>query len=243
MAILTLPHHIRARTTHDRGQTCFTRCHPDCCYRPVLKCGSRIIDRDREVEGDTKNSAVAAIAVSEKFILLSGVALNCISFLPVAAQEVLPTIEVQRAPQRSGTVRPVESTPAPDAPAQESAYGPVQGYNATRSATGTKTDTPISEIPQSISVVTSDTMRDQGATTVQEALRYVPGVYADAYGPDLRSDGALVRGTTPVTYLDGLRLNNGGYWNHTRPDPFTLSRVEVLRGPGSVLYGDSASNT
>lgn len=171
-----------------------------------------------------------------------GFALFSLAGVEVQAQTsiALDPIEVQSS--RRGTVRsaPGEQAPAgPQPESQESAYGPVQGYVATRSATGTKTDTPISEIPQSISVVTSDAIRDQGAQTVQEALRYVPGVYADAYGPDSRLDGELIRGTTPVTYLDGMRLINGGYWNHTRPDPFTLSRVEVLRGPGSVLFGDS----
>lgn len=162
------------------------------------------------------------------------------------SQTALPQIDVQRAQRGAGTTasrqegRAPEPAPAP-APAEENAYSEVQGYVANRSATATKTDTPIAEIPQSITVVTSDEMRDQGATTVQEALRYVPGVYADAYGPDTRGDGQLVRGTSPVTYLDGLRVNNGGYWNQLRPDPYTLSRVEVLRGPGSVLYGDSPS--
>lgn len=47
--------------------------------------------------------------------------------------------------------------------ASESAYGPVQGYIATRSATATKTDTPLWETPQSISVISADQMRDQGA--------------------------------------------------------------------------------
>jgi iron complex outermembrane receptor protein len=151
----------------------------------------------------------------------------------------LDTIDVQSS--RSGSTRaaPGEQGPPPAQQDQQSPYGPGQGYTATRSTAGTKTDTPISEIPQSISVVTSEAIRDQGAQSVQEALRYVPGVYADAYGPDTRSDGALIRGTAPVYYLDGMRLNNGGFWNHNRPDPFTLSRVEVLRGPGSVLYGNS----
>jgi iron complex outermembrane receptor protein len=150
-------------------------------------------------------------------------------------------VDARRATRRPARVPAPAAEPAQPAPApQESAYGPVQGYLATRSASGTKTDTPIQQIPQSITVVTAEEARDQGATTVQEALRYVPGVYADAYGPDSRSDGELIRGTTPVTYLDGMRLINGGYWNHTRPDPYTLERIEVLRGPGSVLYGDSA---
>lgn len=151
-------------------------------------------------------------------------------------------VEARRAVRRpSRTPAPAAEQAQPAPAPQESAYGPVQGYLATRSASGTKTDTPIQEIPQSITVVTSEEARDQGATTVQEALRYVPGVYADAYGPDSRSDGELIRGTTPVTYLDGMRLINGGYWNHTRPNPYTLERIEVLRGPGSVLYGDSPS--
>ncbi len=156
----------------------------------------------------------------------------------------LDQIEVEarrnaRRPSRTSTSAEQQAQPAPQTVPQESATGPVQGYVATRSATGTKTDTPIQEIPQSITVVTSEAARDQGATSVQEALRYVPGVYADAYGPDSRVDGGLIRGTTAVTYLDGMRLINGGYWNHTRPDPYTLERIEVLRGPGSVLYGDS----
>jgi iron complex outermembrane receptor protein len=152
----------------------------------------------------------------------------------------LDTIDVQSSRSSSTRAAPGEQGPPPAQQDQQSPYGPGQGYTATRSTAGTKTDTPISEIPQSISVVTSEAIRDQGAQSVQETLRYVPGVYADAYGPDTRLDSSLIRGTTPVTYLDGMRLINGGYWNHTRPDPFTLSRVEVLRGPGSVLYGSSA---
>ena len=189
-------------------------------------------------------SQSSAVAASLKFAVLAGVAPVLLLSMPSDAQEVLPTIEVKRSPKRNPTVRNTAPAAAPapaPAPAQpqESPYGEVQGYNATRTATGTKTDTPLQEVPQSITVVTSEAIRDIGALNVQEALRYVPGVFADAYGPDTRSDGPKVRGITAPIYLDGLRLNSGGYWNHTRADPFTLSRVEVLRGPGSVLYGDS----
>jgi len=188
-------------------------------------------------------AAAAAIRTFASAAVLTGV----VAALSAQAQTSLPTIDVQRAPRGTGTSvsQQTRGTPAQapqPAPAPvENAFSEVDGYLANRSATATKTDTPISEIPQSITVVTADEIRDQGATTLQETLRYVPGVYADAYGPDSRSDGELVRGTTPVTYLDGMRLINGGYWNQYRPDPYTLSRVEVLRGPGSVLYGDSPS--
>ena len=122
----------------------------------------------------------------------------------------------------------------------ESAYGPVQGYIATRAATGTKTDTPLQETPQSISVITADQMKDQGATTVQQALRYTPGVMADSYGPDSRVDSFQIRGMSADVYLDGMRTTNS-WWNSQRLDPYMLERMEVLRGPSSVLYGSTTT--
>jgi iron complex outermembrane receptor protein len=119
----------------------------------------------------------------------------------------------------------------------ETATGPVVGYRAKRSATASKTNTPLAETPQSISVITRQQLEDQGAQTVQDALRYTAGVRSDAYGFDNRGDWALIRGTSFVQYVDGLRSALGGFYNTTRPDPFTLERVEVLRGPASVLYG------
>lgn len=124
---------------------------------------------------------------------------------------------------------------------QETANGPVQGYVATRSATGTKTDTPLKETPQSVTVVTADQIKDQGAKTVQESLRYVPGAFADAYGPDTRGDYPRVRGSDPNIYLDGTQAVNSWQFNEWRPDPYTLSRIEVLRGPSSVLYGAAST--
>jgi len=117
----------------------------------------------------------------------------------------------------------------------------VQGYLASRSATGIKTDTPLKEIPQSISVVTADRVTDQGVATVQQSLRYVPGVFADAYGPDSRGDYPRVRGSDPDIYLDGTRLVDSFKFNETRLDPYLLSRIEVLRGPSSGLYGNTTT--
>ena len=137
-------------------------------------------------------------------------------------------------------------TTAPDAAAAagaraETATGPVRGYLANQSGTGTKTDTPLRETPQSITVVTADRVTDQGALTVQESLRYVPGVFADAYGPDSRGDYPRIRGQDPNIYLDGTRVVNTCSFNEWRPDPYTLERIEVLRGPASVLYGDTST--
>lgn len=119
---------------------------------------------------------------------------------------------------------------------QETANGPVVGYRAKRSASGTKTDTPLAETPQSISVITRTALEDQGAQTLQDALRYTSGVRSDAYGFDNRGDWALIRGIQFAQYQDGLKMLFGVY-NNTRPDPYALERVEVVRGPASVLYG------
>lgn len=120
----------------------------------------------------------------------------------------------------------------------ERGNGPVDGYVARRSVSATKTDTPLIETPQSISVITRDRIRDQGSLTIQDALRYVSGMRGEAYGIDSRGDSALVRGTSPGIFLDGLQ-KGVGYYNNTRTDPFTLERIEVLKGPSSMLYGQS----
>ncbi|NOJ42035.1 TonB-dependent siderophore receptor [Bradyrhizobium australiense] len=162
---------------------------------------------------------------------------------PAARPRPAPRRQAASAASRRTTQR---GQTAPDAAAAagaraETATGPVRGYLAGQSGTGTKTDTPLRETPQSITIVTADRVTDQGAVTVQESLRYVPGVFADAYGPDSRGDYPRVRGQDPNIFLDGTRVVNTFQFNEWRPDPFTLERIEVLRGPSSVLYGDTST--
>lgn len=124
----------------------------------------------------------------------------------------------------------------------EDPRGPVDGIIAHRTATGTKTDAPILEIPQSISVVGRTQMERQGATSVTEVLRYVPGVVIETYGPDPKGyDWVLMRGFNAQSssdFRDGLRQSSISY-SFFRTDPYALERVEVLRGPSSSLYGQS----
>jgi iron complex outermembrane receptor protein len=120
----------------------------------------------------------------------------------------------------------------------ETATTPVIGYRAKNAVTATKTDTPLSETPQSVTVITRDQLVDQGASNLQDALNYAAGVRSDAYGIDSRSDGFLVRGSEPTIYLDGLQTYSSGWYTATaRPDPYTLERLEVLRGPAGMLFG------
>jgi len=123
----------------------------------------------------------------------------------------------------------------------ETATGPVDGYAAKRSATATKTDTPIIETPQSISVLGRSELESRGALDVTEALRYVPGVTVDQYGPDSRGqDWVNLRGFYgfgTALYLDGLPMATNANFANQRSEPYGLERIEVLRGPTSVLYG------
>lgn len=125
---------------------------------------------------------------------------------------------------------------------QETATGPVQGYVAKRSATGTKTDAPIIETPQSISVVTSDQVQATKAQNLMDALGYTAGV-ARAEGLDRTSDSFVIRGFranagTGTLYRDGSKYQLNIY--NGQQEPYGLERIELLKGASSVLYGSAA---
>lgn len=116
-----------------------------------------------------------------------------------------------------------------------------KGFVARRSTTATKTDTPLLETPQAISVVTREQMDNLGAQNLSSALRYSAGVSAGFYGDDPRYDWLTVRGFTMSQlgmFRDGLRSSNNGMFG--RADSYGLERVEILKGPASVLYGQNA---
>src|SRR5471032_3075609 len=120
----------------------------------------------------------------------------------------------------------------------ESAWGPVDGYVATRTAAGTKTDTPIIEAPRSMSVVTRAQMEGRGVQNLDDAVRYMPGVIASSYGSDSRADWLRVRGFEPTQFLDGLPLPKGSYAN-PKQETWNLDRITLLRGPASSVYGQT----
>ncbi|WP_138464243.1 TonB-dependent siderophore receptor [Poseidonocella sp. HB161398] len=123
----------------------------------------------------------------------------------------------------------------------ERANGPVDGYIAERSATLSKTDTPIAETPGSVSVVTADQARAQSAASVVQALRYSPGVNAEVRGSSTRYDIPYMRGfgspSESVLYADGLPLLRGSSYSIPQIDIAGIERVELLKGPSSSIYG------
>ena len=126
--------------------------------------------------------------------------------------------------------------------ADESAWGPSPTIAAKRTATATKTDTPIEKTPQSISIVTREEMDTHQPASVKEALGYTPGITVSTRGASDTYDAVKIRGFGSVNqnnYLDGLKLQ-GDFYNEVIIDPYMLERVELMRGPTSVLYGKSS---
>ncbi|MFC3691583.1 TonB-dependent siderophore receptor [Chenggangzhangella methanolivorans] len=121
--------------------------------------------------------------------------------------------------------------------------GHVSGFNATRAVTATKTDTPLIETPQSISVVTSDQLKTQGVESINSALRYTSGALGERNGAsDTRFGGFILRGfeaTGNSFYKDGLRMPGTQFTEFQGLDPYGAERIEFLKGPASVLYGQN----
>jgi catecholate siderophore receptor len=107
-----------------------------------------------------------------------------------------------------------------------------EGYVVDRSRTATKTDTPLVDVPQSVSVVTRDLMRDQSMQSLADVARYVPGA-GMAQGEGNR-DTIILRGnhSTSDFFLDGAR-DDVEYYR----DLYNLDRVEVLKGPNAMIFG------
>lgn len=114
----------------------------------------------------------------------------------------------------------------------ERADGPITGYRATRSATFTKTDTPLNEVPASVTVVPADLIKDQAMQSMADVLRYVPG--ASVHQGEGNRDQVVLRGnsTTADFFIDGIRDDAQIF-----RDLYNLERVEILKGPGGMAFG------
>ncbi|GAA4050839.1 TonB-dependent receptor [Parerythrobacter jejuensis] len=110
--------------------------------------------------------------------------------------------------------------------------GTVDEYASEDGSTGTKTPTPLVDVPQTVTFITEDQLEDQSIRQLGEALRYVPGVSLET-GEGHR-DEIFIRGqeTTADFYLDGLR-DDAQYY---RP-LYNIARVEVLKGANALIFG------
>ena len=109
----------------------------------------------------------------------------------------------------------------------------------TAATTGSKTNTALVELPQPIKVITSEQYLSQGAISISDTVKYAAGVLANPYGRDTRVDGFNVRGLDALQFRDGMR-DIFSYYASITSDPYNFSRVEILRGPASVLFGQGS---
>ena len=149
--------------------------------------------------------------------------------------------DVPTAPEIPGVIRlgAVQVDGTGTVASLQDPVGPGIGYVATRTVAGTKTDTPVLEVPQSVSTVTRQQIEDQRPEDLNAALRYTPGVIAESEGPEsgfwVNQGSILLRGFSAEVYMDGLQ--NDGDNLH---DPYLFDRIEVIGGPDSVMGGSAS---
>ncbi|MGL6026809.1 MAG: TonB-dependent siderophore receptor [Vibrio sp.] len=105
-------------------------------------------------------------------------------------------------------------------------------------ASALKVETPAQEMPTALSMVTEQDLAARAPQKLDEALRYTSGVTAQPYGADNDTDWLKVRGFDAATYQDGSRLFRDGYYTWL-VEPYALERIEILKGPASILYGEA----
>lgn len=176
--------------------------------------------------GNVRSTAISGNLTSQEALsrLLTGTGLTWRATGPNSVTLAKASANITLGPVRvGGTV------------AHQDPTGPGVGYVATTTMAGTKTDTPITEIPNSIYVVTKQLMQDQQPQSVVEALRYTAGVYSESegtYGNGGYTSGIMQRGFNTTQFVDGLMTNTA-----SSGEPAFLERIEAINGPASVMYG------
>lgn len=161
-------------------------------------------------------------------ILLRGASAGALTALssihPALAQESLPAIDIGAA---AGPARPTAQSAR--AEAEKTSYHPKSA------TTALKTSTSIMETPVSVQVVPQQVLLDQQATTLARAVDNVSGVRSFDSSYIGGNDQFQIRGfTTSYVYTDGLRLQNASPGTSSL---INVEKVEVLKGPASILYG------
>lgn len=155
----------------------------------------------------------------------------------------LPLVSIAHAQSpgnETTTLTPIVITGSQD---DVSSVVETDGYVPKSGRTATKTDTPVAETAQPVSIVSRKQLDDRLPQNVTEAVSYIPGVRAGQYGAEPRFDAFKIRGidlTYTGIFRDGLRQissPNGLF----RIEPYGVEALTVLRGPAASIYGASSS--
>jgi iron complex outermembrane receptor protein len=168
---------------------------------------------------------------------------------PLALRFVLAPCIIGAAFGSASAQQTTTSTGTPSLPEvtvsdqENSAAGPTTGFRAQRATAGTKTDTPLHETPQSVSVVTRQQLDATAADSLDQAFEYTAGIMSQTGGVQRRTStgftvrGFNVTGSAPL-YLNGSRFPINSLSGTL--EPYAYERIELLKGPASILYGQAA---
>jgi iron complex outermembrane receptor protein len=150
------------------------------------------------------------------------------------------TVTLEKAPEQLNKANPT-TLKAMTVTANAIKGDDPTSYKITNSTTATKTDTPIMETPYSVKVVSQQVLQDQQVTRVDKAVQNVAGVIQQG-ASSLRSDRFTIRGFDSGRgaglYRDGSLYPQTSATNYSaKRETANLEQVEVLKGPGSILFG------
>jgi iron complex outermembrane receptor protein len=173
--------------------------------------------------------------------LLAGAMLVCLPASVAHGQGTTPEATEESEPQEQSGPQPSPSeTPLETIRTSEGeVIVTARNYVPTGSISANKTDIPLIETPQSVSVITRDQIDLLNFVDSQQAVRYTAGVFGENYGPDLRFDFLTVRGFTPKQYIDGLAAPISTTIYSVGVDLYAFESLDLLKGPSSVLYGNA----
>ena len=155
------------------------------------------------------------------------------SLVLASALALMPTISAEASNKDDALVYDMNADPVVLAEMEVyGSQGTATGYQARQSTTATKTETPLLDVPQSISVVTRELIDDQAMRSMGDVVRYMPGVGV-AQGEGNR-DTPVLRGnsTTASFFVDGVR-DDVQYLR----DFYNVDRIEAIKGPNAMIFG------
>jgi len=203
--------------------------------------GWRLLYMDETVEGLQGNALTGPMSPEAALkALLAGTGVSARISEPRTAVLVS---ESSASPESGGVSSDLEKSQPVKLPEVLVKDVKERGYAAESQTTATKSDIPLIETPQSITVITRKRMDAQEVNSMAGALRYTAGVQAETFGYEPRFTWLRFRGfdaTTDGLFKDGLQLRNPGFALGYSLEPYGAEQVDILRGPASFLYGQGS---
>ncbi|MCX6951982.1 MAG: TonB-dependent receptor plug domain-containing protein [Verrucomicrobia bacterium] len=114
-------------------------------------------------------------------------------------------------------------------------------YRAANTTTGTRYNTPVKDLPMNIEVLTPAFLRDIGALDIRDALEYVSGIQLDTTAGGVGGTKDNPENTTLLIRGISAGMKKDGFARFVPMDPITMSRVDIIKGPGGALYGQNGT--